>query len=68
LARGCANAPRWSPALKRSIDEIFDHPDDMKFHSSMTLFAHAAPREPIFAACLQKYFGGQPDPRTLARL
>jgi uncharacterized protein (DUF1810 family) len=53
---------------RRSIDEIFDHPDDMKFHSSMTLFAHAAPREPIFAACLQKYFGGQPDPRTLARL
>jgi uncharacterized protein (DUF1810 family) len=53
---------------QRSIDEIFDHPDDMKFHSSMTLFAHAAPREPIFAACLQKYFGGQPDPRTLARL
>jgi uncharacterized protein (DUF1810 family) len=53
---------------RRSIDEIFDYPDDMKFHSSMTLFAHAAPREPIFAACLQKYFGGQPDPRTLARL
>jgi uncharacterized protein (DUF1810 family) len=53
---------------QRSIDEIFDYPDDMKFHSSMTLFARAAPREPIFAACLQKYFGGQPDPRTLARL
>lgn len=52
----------------RSIKEIFDHPDDLKFHSSMTLFAHAAPREPIFAACLQKYFAGQPDPRTLARL
>jgi uncharacterized protein (DUF1810 family) len=52
----------------RAIDEIFDHPDDLKFHSSMTLFARAAPREPIFAACLQKYFGGQPDPQTLARL
>jgi uncharacterized protein (DUF1810 family) len=51
-----------------SIDEIFGHPDDLKFHSSMTLFARAAPGEPIFAACLQKYFGGQPDPRTLARL
>jgi uncharacterized protein (DUF1810 family) len=52
----------------RSIDEIFGHPDDLKFHSSMTLFARAAHGEPIFAACLQKYFGGQPDPRTLARL
>lgn len=52
----------------RSVDEIFDYPDDLKFHSSMTLFAHAAPQEPIFAACLQKYFGGQPDPLTIARL
>ena len=53
---------------ERSVDEIFDYPDDLKFHSSMTLFAQAAPQEPIFAACLQKYFGGQPDPRTMARL
>ena len=52
----------------RSVDEIFDGPDDLKFHSSMTLFARAAPRESIFAACLEKYFGGQLDPRTLARL
>jgi uncharacterized protein (DUF1810 family) len=51
----------------RSIAEIFGHPDDLKFHSSMTLFARAAPGEPIFATCLQKYFGG-PDPQTLARL
>jgi uncharacterized protein (DUF1810 family) len=52
----------------RSIDEVFGHPDDLKFHSSMTLFARAAPGEPIFATCLQKYFGGQPDPQTLDRL
>ena len=52
----------------RSVDEIFGHPDDLKFHSSMTLFARAAPGEPIFAACLQKYFGGEPDPQTLALL
>jgi uncharacterized protein (DUF1810 family) len=50
----------------RSIAEIFGHPDDMKFRSSMTLFSQAAPEEPIFAACLQKYFGGEPDPQTLA--
>ena len=52
----------------RSIAEIFGHPDDLKFHSSMTLFARAAPREPIFATCLEKYFGSQPDPETLACL
>jgi uncharacterized protein (DUF1810 family) len=52
----------------RSIAEIFGHPDDMKFRSSMTLFSQAAPQEPIFAACLQKYFGGEPDQQTLAKL
>ena len=52
----------------RSISEIFGHPDDMKFRSSMTLFSRAAPQEPIFAACLQKYFGGEPDIQTLAKL
>ncbi len=52
----------------RSIDEILAHPDDLKFHSSMTLFARAAPGESIFDACLQKYFGGRPDPQTLEHL
>ena len=52
----------------RSIAEIFGYPDDLKFHSSMTLFAQAAPQEPVFAMCLQKYFGGRPDPQTLALL
>ena len=52
----------------RSIEQIFDHPDDLKFRSSMTLFARAAPQEPVFASCLEKYFGGRPDPHTLARL
>ena len=52
----------------RSIDEIFGHPDDLKFHSSMTLFARAAPGERIFATCLDKYFEGHADPQTLERL
>ena len=52
----------------RSVGEIFGYPDDMKFRSSMTLFARAAPEEPLFALCLQKYFAGEPDPLTLARL
>ena len=31
----------------------------------MTLFAAAEPDEPVFAAVLDQFFGGQPDPRTL---
>ena len=45
---------------RRSITEIFGYPDDLKFHSSMTLFAQAGPEEAIFAACLQQYFGSDP--------
>ena len=48
----------------RSVDAIFGHPDNMKFHSSMTLFARAAPDERVFADALEKYFGGVQDART----
>ena len=47
---------------------IFSHPDELKFHSSMTLFADVAPDEAVFQACIDKYFDGQADPATLARL
>jgi uncharacterized protein (DUF1810 family) len=53
----------------RSIDQIFGYPDDLKFRSSMTLFAQAARDEDqVFDEVLQKYFAGQPDPATLERL
>ena len=52
----------------RSAVEIFGEPDDRKLRSSLTLFARAAPDEPIFSACLQRFFRGEPDPETLARL
>jgi uncharacterized protein (DUF1810 family) len=52
----------------RTAHDILGSPDDLKFHSSMTLFHIAAPGEPVFQACLEKYFGGQEDPQTLARL
>jgi uncharacterized protein (DUF1810 family) len=52
----------------RSIDDVFGYPDHLKFHSSMTLFARAAPLDPVFQAALQKFFGGQEDPATLGRL
>lgn len=52
----------------RSIEQIFGSPDDLKFHSSMTLFARAAPDEPVFRAALQKYFGGEEDRATVERI
>ena len=34
----------------------------------MTLFAAAAPEEPIFEAALEKFFGGKHDALTIDRL
>jgi uncharacterized protein (DUF1810 family) len=48
----------------RDIASILGHPDDLKFRSSMTLFAAAAPKEPLFEAALEKFFGGERDPIT----
>jgi uncharacterized protein (DUF1810 family) len=42
--------------------------DAMKLRSSMTLFAHAAPDEPVFGAVLQQYFDGVEDHATVSRL
>ena len=52
----------------RPIEQIFGYPDDLKFRSSVTLFAHATPDNRVFIDALQKYFGGEFDPATLARL
>jgi uncharacterized protein (DUF1810 family) len=48
--------------------QIFGTPDDLKFRSSMTLFERVAGPDSDFARALQKYFDGQRDPATLARL
>lgn len=52
----------------RSIEQIFGYPDDLKFRSSMTLFAHSTSDNQVFKDALQKYFGGGFDPFTLERL
>jgi uncharacterized protein (DUF1810 family) len=45
----------------RSIGEIFDWPDDMKFRSSMTLFASATVDNGVFTEALRKWF---PEPQV----
>jgi len=42
--------------------------DAMKLRSRLTLFARAAPGEPVFGQVLGQYFGGIPDPATEQRL
>ena len=42
--------------------------DAVKLRSSMTLFAHADPDEPVFAQVLDRFFGGAEDPETTSRL
>ena len=55
----------------RSIAEIFGSPDDLKLCSSMTLFARATDDNQDsqdFRAVLDKYYDGQEDEFTAARL
>jgi uncharacterized protein (DUF1810 family) len=55
-------------AAPRSAHAIFGSPDDLKFHSSMTLFARAAPDEPLYRRALAEFFAGREDAATLERL
>jgi uncharacterized protein (DUF1810 family) len=54
----------------RAISRILGSPDDLKFRSSMTLFARAAEEAGLdgvdFNDALKKYFGGEGDPLTAA--
>lgn len=78
-ARAYLQHPILGPRLKectrlvlalegRSVEDIFGSPDDMKFRSSMTLFAQVSPDDEIFQQALDKHFGGVPDRLTLERL
>ncbi|GAA0545756.1 uncharacterized protein (DUF1810 family) [Rhizomicrobium palustre] len=51
----------------RSLAEIFGTPDDLKFRSSMTLFARAAD-DPLFSEALDRLCNGEEDPETLKRI
>jgi uncharacterized protein (DUF1810 family) len=51
----------------KSVSKIFGFPDDLKFHSSMTLFAKAGD-EPVFVSAIENYFGGEMDRGTLEKI
>jgi uncharacterized protein (DUF1810 family) len=54
--------------IGRSAHEIFGWPDDLKFHSSMTLFGLVGPDVPVFGEALDKYFAGRNDERSVELL
>ncbi len=50
------------------IGEILGSPDDLKFRSSMTLFARASTGDRVFTDALARYYGGIADALTESRL
>ncbi|MFH5823730.1 DUF1810 domain-containing protein [Georgenia sp. AZ-5] len=61
--RECARAVAESDAP--DAETILGGIDAVKLRSSMTLFARAAPDEPVFRRVLDRFFGGAEDPETL---
>jgi len=53
---------------ERSIHQILGSPDDLKFRSCMTLFAHVTEDNQPFVDAVNKYYGGKFDDRTLELL
>ena len=51
----------------KTASEIFGFPDDLKFHSSMTLFAKAGD-EAVFVRAIEKYFAGKLDSGTVEKI
>jgi len=56
------------PVLGKRLRECAGIVAALDGESAMTLFADVAPDEAVFQACIDKYFDGQADPATLARL
>ncbi len=51
----------------KSAHDIFGSPDDLKFRSSMTLFA-AVSDDPVFGDAIARYYAGEKDQATLGIL
>ena len=60
--RECASVVAALPGT--DPEAVFGDIDAMKLRSSMTLFARAAPDEPVFTDVLARFYGGVPDAAT----
>ena len=52
----------------RSAHEIFGSPDDLKLRSCLTLFREIDGADGVFGRALDRFFDGEPDPKTLQLL
>lgn len=52
----------------KSASEIFGTPDNLKLHSSLTLFAIAAGKDSVFELLLNQFFSGNYDLNTMSIL
>jgi uncharacterized protein (DUF1810 family) len=52
----------------RTAEQIFGELDAQKLCSSLTLFRHADPDQPVFGQVLEQYFGGVADAATERRI
>lgn len=48
-----------------SAEQVLGSVDAIKLRSSMTLFAHADPTEPVFREVLERFYDGREDERTV---
>jgi uncharacterized protein (DUF1810 family) len=64
--RACTEAVNAHEGL--SAEDIFGRIDAVKLRSSMTLFDHVGTDDEPFAQCLDTYFAGRRDPKTLVLL
>ena len=46
-------------------EDVMGFPDNLKLHSSMTLFALAEPSSTVFQRVLDKFFAGEMDEKTV---
>jgi uncharacterized protein (DUF1810 family) len=51
-----------------SAEALLGGIDAVKLRSSMTLFAHAAPEEPVFRRVLERWYDGAEDDATRSRI
>lgn len=62
----CATLLEMHP--NKTAQQIFGTPDDLKLHSSLTLFALASEKPSVFHRLLDQFFDGKMDVRTLKNL
>ncbi|AGA72818.1 DUF1810 domain-containing protein [Pseudomonas plecoglossicida] len=78
-ARAYLAHPLLGPRLQACVTALLQHhdksaremlcsPDYLKLRSCLTLFAQAAPGNPLFQLALVQFYDGEPDAMTLAML